>query len=79
MQEIPLLLRISDVFTTAPEASISYFRAQTKETKISQRYGITRFASLAGSVSMQAAMQVNFGQVRKEVKAGVQRYPNLYG
>ena len=61
------------------ESSIPFFRAQTKETKIRQQYGIKSFASLAESASMQSAMDVNFRQVRKEVKAVVQHYPNLYG
>ena len=60
------------------KGTISYFRAQVKETRVRQQYGITRFASIAGSVSMQAAMQENFKRVRKEVKAVVHRYPNLY-
>ena len=60
------------------EASIPYFRAKTKETRVRQQYGIAPFASLDGSVSMQAAMQENFKRVRKEVKDVVQRYPNLY-
>ncbi len=61
------------------ESSIPYFRAQTKETKVRQQYGIESFASLAGSANMQPAMDANFRQVRKEVKAVVQHYPNLYG
>ena len=61
------------------ESSIPYFRAQTKEAKIRQQYGIESFASLAGSAGMQPAMQANFQRVRKEVKAVVQHYPNLYG
>ncbi|MGB3779023.1 MAG: type IV secretory system conjugative DNA transfer family protein, partial [Tunicatimonas sp.] len=60
------------------ESNLPYFRAQVRETKVRQQYGISSFASLAGSVSMQAAMQENFRQVRKDVKAVVQRYPNLY-
>ena len=55
------------------EASIPYFRAQTKEIKVRQQYGITPFISSARSISMQAALQANFRQVRKEVKAVVQR------
>ena len=60
------------------ESTIPYFRAQTKETKVRQPYGITRFASLAGSMDMRVATQANFQQVRKEVAAVVRLYPNLY-
>ena len=60
------------------ESNLPYFRAQVRETKVRQQYGIANFASLNGSISMQPAMQENFRRVRKEVKAVVQRYPNLY-
>ena len=60
------------------EASISYFRAQTKETKVRQQYGITSFASLAGSAAMRLLTQENFRRVRKEVATVVKLYPNLY-
>ena len=85
-QQERLLIKPQEVMQLQPgefigqtvESSTPYFRAQTKETKIQQQYGIARFASLAGSVSTQAAMQENFRRVRKEVKAVVQRYPNFY-
>ena len=61
------------------ESSLPYFQAQVRETKVQQQYGIESFASLAGSADMQPVMQENFRRVRKEVKAAVQNYPNLYG
>ena len=86
-QQERLLIKPQEVMQLQPgefvgqtvESSLPYFRAQTKETKVQQQYGIESFASLAGSVSMQSAMDANFRQVRKEVKAVVQHYPNLYG
>ena len=75
-QEV-MQLRPGEFIGQTVEASIPYFRAQTKETKVRQ-YGIESFASLAGSASLQAAVQANFQRVKKKVKAVVQCYPNLY-
>ena len=85
-QQERLLIKPQEVMQLQPgefvgqtvESSLPYFRAQTKETKVRQQYGIESFASLAGSADMQAALQENFRLVRKEVKAVVLRYPNLY-
>ena len=86
-QQERLLIKPQEVMQLQPgefvgqtvESSLPYFRAQTRETKVRQQYGIESFASLAGSANMQSAMDVNFRQIRKEVKEVVQHYPNLYG
>ena len=77
-QEV-MQLRPGEFIGQTVEASIPYFQAQVRETKVRQQYGIESFASLVGSTNLQSAMQANFRQVRKEVKVVVQRYPNLYG
>ena len=60
------------------ESSLPYFRAQVRETRARQHYGITRFTSLAGADSIPAVIQTNFQRVRKEVSRIVQHYPNIY-
>ena len=59
------------------ESSIPYFRAQTRKARARKTYAITAFSSW-GQTNKKDITQANFQRVRVEVKAIVQRYPNLY-
>ena len=84
-QQERLLVKPQEVMQLQPgefigqtvESSLPYFRAQTTETKAQRTYAITTFSSLE-QADMNNILLTNFQQVRTEVRAVVQHYPNIY-
>ena len=75
-QEV-MQLRPGEFIGQTVEASTPYFRAQTAETRARLTYAITAFSSLERA-DTNGILRTNFQQVRTEVRAVVQHYPNIY-
>ena len=54
----------------------SYFRAQTREVKSNSLYSLTPFIQFDRNI--HRVTTATFRQVRKEIGAVVNRYPNIY-